>query len=310
MNNTPLISIIVPIYNTQKYLNNCIQSIVFQTYKNLEIVLVDDGSCDNCPVICDEWRKKDNRIITIHINNSGQSVARNIALNKIKGNYVCFFDSDDSVENNYVEIMYHKLVTNNFDAVVCNIPNKYKNLVNGKNIYEYILRDEIGGQLWRWIFKKECWNNIRFPINKYAEDAAVIYKVIFEKNIGIINKDLYHYNVNNQSSTSNSIKNIDKNIIDRAIMFIDRYYWIRTNHLSDDLLKIVLDKAVVFCACVIIRRNKEYYDINDLIYVKEFIYKERRSIFLSNVSVKYKASCYLYYRFPFLFELICRILNK
>ena len=100
----PLVSIIVPIYKVEPYLRRCLDSIVNQTYTNLEIILVDDGSPDNCPQTCDEYAAKDNRIIVIHKENGGLSDARNIGLDIWKGDYISFVDSDDWVEKKYIEI--------------------------------------------------------------------------------------------------------------------------------------------------------------------------------------------------------------
>ena len=98
-----LISVIVPVYNVEKYLNKCIESIVNQTYTNLEIILVDDGSPDNCPNICDEWAKKDSRIKVIHQRNSGGGAARNIGLDNANGSMISFIDSDDFISTDMYE---------------------------------------------------------------------------------------------------------------------------------------------------------------------------------------------------------------
>lgn len=100
-----LISIIVPVYKVEPYLDRCIQSIVNQTYKNLEIILVDDGSPDNCPVMCDTWAQRDTRIKVIHKKNSGQADARNMGLEVAKGTYFTFVDSDDYVDERFVELL-------------------------------------------------------------------------------------------------------------------------------------------------------------------------------------------------------------
>ena len=99
------VSVIIPIYNVQDYLHECVESIVQQTYKNLEIILVDDGSPDACPTLCDEWERKDNRIITIHKKNGGLSDARNAGLHKASGDYVLYVDSDDYLERDTIEWM-------------------------------------------------------------------------------------------------------------------------------------------------------------------------------------------------------------
>ena len=103
------VSIIVPIYNVEKYLSKCIESILSQTYKNIEIILVDDGSPDNSPQICDEYAKKDDRIIVIHKANGGVSSARNAGIDIATGKYIGFVDPDDYIENNMYELMVNKI---------------------------------------------------------------------------------------------------------------------------------------------------------------------------------------------------------
>lgn len=113
-----LITIVLPIYNVEKYLNRCIESIVTQTYTNLEIILVDDGSLDNSPVICDDWAKKDARIRVIHKQNEGAGIARNTGLEKASGEYICFFDSDDYIETNTIEKLYNAIKKHDCEAVI------------------------------------------------------------------------------------------------------------------------------------------------------------------------------------------------
>ena len=106
MRTEELISVIVPVYKVEKYLNKCVQSIIQQTYTNLEIILVDDGSPDNCPQMCDEWAKKDSRIVVIHKKNGGLSDARNAGIAVAKGKYIGFVDSDDYIESTMYEDLY------------------------------------------------------------------------------------------------------------------------------------------------------------------------------------------------------------
>ena len=123
----PLISVIVPVYKTEKYLNKCIESIVNQTYENLEIILVDDGSPDNCPSICDSWAEKDKRIKVIHKENAGVSAARNSALEIFSGKYVSFVDSDDWIDNDCIEYLYNSVVSTGADVVCACIYYEYLN---------------------------------------------------------------------------------------------------------------------------------------------------------------------------------------
>ena len=116
-----LISIIVPIYNVEKYLKQCIESIISQTYRNIEIILVDDGSPDNCGKICDEYSQKDKRIIVLHKENGGLSDARNKGIDIAKGDYLTFVDSDDFVNIDYIEKLYNSIKFNNTKLAQCGI---------------------------------------------------------------------------------------------------------------------------------------------------------------------------------------------
>ena len=130
MNQKKLISVIVTVYKTEKYIKQCVDSILNQTYKNLEIILVDDGSPDGCPEICDKYAKQDDRVVVIHQNNTGLSGARNSALDICKGDYISFVDSDDWIETNAYEVLADKLATNGVD-VVCFTANVIK---DGKKV--------------------------------------------------------------------------------------------------------------------------------------------------------------------------------
>ena len=103
LKNSPLVSVIIPVYNTEKYLLKCVDSVLAQTYTNIEIILVEDGSPDNCPTLCDEYAKKDSRIKVIHKKNEGSSLARKTGINNANGEYLAFVDSDDWVEENYIK---------------------------------------------------------------------------------------------------------------------------------------------------------------------------------------------------------------
>lgn len=113
-----LITVVVPVYNVEKYLERCIKSIVGQTYPNLEILLVDDGSKDGCPEICDKWAQKDSRIKVIHKNNAGLGMARNTGIEHATGDYICFFDSDDYVDKSTIEKSYLRLINDKADVVL------------------------------------------------------------------------------------------------------------------------------------------------------------------------------------------------
>lgn len=220
-----LISVVIPVYKVEKYLNKCIDSVINQTYTNLEIILVDDGSPDNCGKICDEYAKNDKRISVIHKKNGGLSDARNAGIDIAKGIYITFIDSDDYVESNYIEILYNSITKNNTDMAISSHKVIYENgtildkateensISKPKEVLKRILYDDgIDLSAWAKLYKTELFENIRYPKNRLFEDAATTYKLIDKCNeISIVSKSTYNYIIRNNSITNNSftIKKMD-----------------------------------------------------------------------------------------------------
>lgn len=202
-----LISVIVPIYCVEKYLNKCVESIVNQTYSNLEIILVDDGSPDRCPKICDEWAKKDSRIKVIHKENGGMSDARNAGLEIASGDYIAFIDSDDWIEQDMFAILINTLNKNNCDIAICNMRKVYKNknisvfqntfeehLYNTTEALALLIDDRIRQVVWDKMYRRNAIKDIRFPVGKYHEDIFWIYQAIGNaKSVAIIDYMGYNY---------------------------------------------------------------------------------------------------------------------
>ncbi len=191
-----LISIIVPFYNVEKYASKCIKSVINQTYKNIEIILIDDGSPDNCGKICDEYAKKDKRIKVIHKKNGGLSDARNTGLKIAKGKYIGFVDSDDYIANDMYEYLYKLIKDNNADISMCSVHEFFENdtieikesneeeIVYSKEdaIKELLLDKKIRSHSWNKLYKKELFSNIEYPFGKKMEDIAVTYKLFLKSN--------------------------------------------------------------------------------------------------------------------------------
>lgn len=230
---SPKISIIVPVYKVEPYIHKCIDSILNQTFKDFELILVDDGSPDNCGNICDEYEKKDIRIKVIHKENGGLSSARNAGLDIAIGKYVGFVDSDDYIEKDMYEILYSICEENKCDIASCSsiiyFPNK--KVINGghdliihnkkdamKTMLEGKLYDEV---VWVKLFKRSVIGNIRFPIGKIYEDTAFTYKIIDRANkVATIGKPKYNYIKHKNSIMSNAIENVK---IDAVIAYEDMY---------------------------------------------------------------------------------------
>ena len=211
-----LVSVIIPVYNVEKYLDRCVESVVNQTYKNLEIILVDDGSPDNCPAMCDEWAKKDERIKVIHKQNGGLSSARNAGLDNMSGEYVYFIDSDDYIELETIEVLYKLIIDNDADMAFgsyCRVSDEGNALIDNDFTDElYILNEDSFWEKhyqmhsnsderyvnmivsWNKLINKSVFNDLRFDIGKIHEDEYIIHKIVSRCNtIAFSEKKLYYY---------------------------------------------------------------------------------------------------------------------
>ena len=254
-----LISIIIPVYKVEKYLEKCIQSVINQTYENLQIILVDDGSPDNCGKICDEYAKKDHRIEVIHKSNGGLSDARNKGLEMAKGEYIGFVDSDDYIEADMYEVLYNLLKQYNADVSICNFYTvsqgkiSIKNADNGINEYnrieilkEILLDKNIQSYAWNKLYKKELFDEIKYPIGKKYEDIGTTFYLLEKCNKVVVTGKSEYYYINRQDSIINNVT--ESTITDYIELIIQRYDYIEENikelsSYNKDYLKRILKTA-------------------------------------------------------------------
>lgn len=243
----PKVSVIVPIYNVEKYLDRCMQSVLNQTLKDIEIIMVDDGSPDNCPSMCDEYARKDNRIKVIHKKNGGLGFARNSGLEIATGEYVAFIDSDDFIDTSMYETLYNTAKTHGLDTCFCGF-NYYKNgkvtsrrevtelkFFRGKSEVKEFLLDMVGPApsyphevkylmcVWKAIYSMSVINeyNLRFDSEKELASEDILFHAIYLprcQNIGFIPGCFYYY-CENASSISHTYSDakflrIRKNLIE------------------------------------------------------------------------------------------------
>lgn len=241
------ISVIVPVYNIDSYLQRMLDSLIRQSYTNLEIILIDDGSLDNSGKICDEYAAMDSRIRVVHKDNEGVSVARNLGLELSSGDYIGFVDSDDVIDENMYKKLYDNMVINDCDISVCDYIT-FSDKVNFEyrdniKIYsrEQALRDIINDGaitnfLWNKLFKKSLFNKVRFPMGKIYEDLYVMPKLIMSsKKVCYDNSKLYGYFKRNNSyvNTYNDQKNNNYlSFCDECYEYLSKY-----NFLEEDLVK-------------------------------------------------------------------------
>jgi glycosyltransferase involved in cell wall biosynthesis len=255
------ISIIVPVYNVSKYLDKCLLSILHQTFKDFELILVDDGSTDGSGEMCDVYSKMDARVKVYHQKNQGQAVARNFAMKVAKGEYFGFVDSDDWVELGMFEKLYITAIKQNADVVICRLQNVTEN-GEVKDILGYdetmtmdksqatseILRDDkMQSFPVNKLYKRKIFDNVEFPSDRYFEDTATIYKVIYNsEKVVTIPYVGYNYRYNPNSTCNN--KNLDymklvKREYDNALAFGERYMFCKKYIQIEDVRKLCANKA-------------------------------------------------------------------
>lgn len=203
-----LITVVIPVYNVENYLDECIKSIIQQTYSNLEIILVDDGSLDNSGDICDKYASLDNRIKVIHKDNGGLSSARNAGINIAKGKYITFVDSDDYLELDTIEILYHQIIANNAEISVVAFESFFENGKKFSNNHKskmfvysrteamdnFLFDDYLTPCVWGKLYKIWLWNDVRCPEGRLFEDQFTTYKLIDKCNkVVYITEPKYHY---------------------------------------------------------------------------------------------------------------------
>lgn len=235
MKDCGLVSIIVPVYGVERYLKECLDSIAVQTYSYLEVLLIDDESPDACPQICDEYAQKDARFHVIHKKNGGAGSARNAGLDVLTGKYVCLIDSDDTIENTFVERLLERLLQNDADIAVCSFDNTYIGGVLPNEVEypqeqalaqtEYLQRfttDWTCGIAWNKLFKAELIKDVRYAEGHKIDDESFTYKAVMNaQKLVIFNEALYHYRLR-KSSVMNS-SNQERMFLDYIFYFETRY---------------------------------------------------------------------------------------
>jgi len=239
MSEQPLISVIIPVYKTEKFLNRCVESVVNQTYKDLEIILVDDGSPDRCPDICDEWAAKDTRIKVIHKENGGAADAKNVGLDSATGEYIALVDSDDLIVPNMYEDMLELMSKYDADIVDSIIEktdstDKISGYKSNRHITLYSAEDALSVYMddstirqtpVNKLYKKRVIGGIRFPKGKYIDDEYWTYKVIGNAANYVFTDSVYYYYL--QHSESAMGKDYSLNRLDALDALMERVNYMK-----------------------------------------------------------------------------------
>lgn len=218
--NEPLISVLLPIYNVEKYLEKCMDSLLNQTYKNLEIIMIDDGATDSCPNMCDSYKEMDNRIKVYHKKNGGLSDARNYGIERATGEYITYVDPDDYVDSDYIDYLYKLAVKYDSKMSVCQSKVHYNNgkikergstgaeVIGAEKCIERMLyHDVIDTSAWGKLYRRDLFDGVLYPEGKLFEDMGTTYKLMMKcDNIAVGYESKYHYIFHNNSIANGLFK--------------------------------------------------------------------------------------------------------
>ena len=315
MNNDPLISIIIPCFNAEKTLEKCLKSVVQQSYANLEIIIIDDGSTDETSLIYNKFQSNDERILVLKQQNSGVSKARNTGVKAATGDYICFVDSDDWAELNYCSELYSLLVGENADIsiveasyedengnVLCSKPTSEEKIFDGNRALVLLLEDqEIQSHPWGKLFKAGLLKNVHFPENlKCFEDYSTLFK-IFNKAVKVVksNEKLYHY-IQREDSLSHNLSPETAYQFFLAIMEVFEFW--RNSAKVGDRNKIV--KNIVRKLLMVLKRITRNTKVDEMKSEKDEIRRAFNSFLkysATDIGLEYYFYLRLYYYFPTLY---------
>lgn len=285
------ISVVVPIYNVEKYLLKCLESISQQTYKNIEIILVNDGSTDSSRLICEEFIKKDSRAILINKENGGLSDARNFGEEHSTGEYVIFIDSDDYIETDMIEILYNNIKNSDSDISVCSVNNIYIDKSTPQcldtNLYfttdkigflkEYFIGEKIPGTICNKLIKKEITSRLKFPVGKIYEDAFYHYDLFKLANKYVVTtKPLYNYFHRQNSITTKKFSSKNVHCIEAYTKFYKYILKYIPELKGEAFFRLSYAYFTVFDKILL---EDNYKSIEEYKYIKKFLKKNFMSIF-------------------------------
>ena len=324
------ISIIIPVYNVKEYVSEAIESVINQTYKNLEIIIIDDGSNDGSENICDEYKKKDKRIKLVHQKNKGLSAARNKGLDIMKGKYVAFLDSDDAYHPEMIEKLYNTIIKNQADCALCNYTvqksnrnlsinnidryNKKINIETGlyytKNALKNLISEKINIAVWNKLYKSNLFDNIKFPEGHVHEDR-ITNMLVFEKikKVYVINELLMIHHINNNSIshtyTNQNIKDLnlaciscEKRVKENLEKFydIEDYYRMCNKSIRNYITNYLKNES---------SKNPEKKEVRGLL--KGYINESKKNVNLKYFSKKQRIIYEMYNRCRWLLVFIYKI---
>ena len=304
-----LVSIIIPVYNVEKYLEKCMESVVKQTYSELEIILVDDGATDESGKMCDQWKNKDNRIKVIHQENGGLAHARNEGMKKATGEYVLFVDSDDWIELDMVEVLVQGCIKNNAEIAICRYREIYKDYIVDKETLESFVCSgdealryhiyELGKQycfsyaVWNKLYKRELIEHIKFPKGKHFEDVGYTSRVLYNaKKVYYTDVSKYNYLVERDGSIMN-LGFTERKITDELVLLDKEIDFFQEEKL-EDYIEFAVDRLLskIYLYYWEVMRSENVKDkrkcikiLKQLHFKYKYFYKRRAGKFVKKIKI-------------------------
>lgn len=324
-----LISVIVPIYNVEAYLDECIESICDQTYENTEIILIDDGSTDNSGKIADNWAKKDARCTVYHKKNEGLSAARNDGIKAAKGTYLIFVDSDDLIEKNMIERLYQEAIEEKVDIVCCGVKSRTvdrdvvriyqldSKILNFEEYFTVMYSNEYHKNMglpftvaWNKIYKASLFEKIRYPVGRLHEDYAIIHQLIYlAKKIKWINESLYIYRERPGSIMQSTFS---EKKIDEFYAALDRLYFMEHKINNDTLMNVMIAECLnigrrYWCN---IKKAESWSDDKEREVYQEIKKTYRKYVKNNTFSIVYKMMWFVFMDMPSVYYGIWRLMSR
>lgn len=312
----PEVSMIVPVYQVENYISQCIESVLNQTFQDFELILIDDGSKDKSGVICDSYAAMDNRIIVIHTENRGAAAARNIGLDRASGRYITFLDGDDYLAENMIGRLYDVINHSEYDMVVCDflnlLPDEKDNFivhlsektVSGREVLEHLKNERSYGVwtvVWNKIYKREVVENLRFPDGKYFEDEFFSNQLYLRSNKIYAISDILCYHRVLESSTMNTQK--EENYLDLIDALQERLeIYLKYGYSEDEIYKVLIFLLDPFTRCV--RAKFSGRDKQRVEQTRRFIRMVSKNLISKKLTLVKKGSLVLIGLFP---DLIYRV---
>ena len=306
----PEVSIIIPVYNNEQYIEKCIQSVLNQTFENFEVIVINDGSTDKSGEILEKLNREDSRIILIEQKNQGVAVARNRGMNKATGKYISFIDSDDYVSNDYIEYLYRLIVENNGDISIVlpqvffdeqksvEINNKKEKIkiYNPKDaLLTMMYQKEFDTSAWGKLYNRKLFRDVKFPVRKLYEDISTIYKTFLKSKVIVYsNQKKYFYLKRNDSIMGRKFKNNDMDYIYQTLEVLN--FFLKSSDKS--LFNASKCRFLNANFSILLKLKKDNTD-NKEVFLKEIIYnikKYGKSVFFDkNCRLKTKVALILFW---------------